>query len=137
MVEYSIQHLVEAAIYVDDLDQAEAFYRDVLGLELIGKESGRHVFFQAGQGVLLIFNPEATQQSGLFPAHGARGPGHVALGITADALNSWRKRLPERGVQIEKEAMWPLGGRSLYFRDPAGNSVELITPGCWGLPSGW
>ncbi len=25
----------------------------------------------------------------------------------------------------------------LYFRDPAGNSVELITPGVWGLPSGW
>ena len=28
-------------------------------------------------------------------------------------------------------------GTSLYVRDPAGNSVELITPGLWGLPSGW
>ena len=24
-----------------------------------------------------------------------------------------------------------------FCRDPAGNSIELITPGCWGLPSGW
>src|SRR4029077_18016396 len=28
-------------------------------------------------------------------------------------------------------------GRSIYFRDPAGNLVELVTPGIWGLPSGW
>jgi catechol 2,3-dioxygenase-like lactoylglutathione lyase family enzyme len=133
----AIQHLVEAALYVDDLDQAEAFYRDVLGLDLIGKEPGRHVFFRAGQGVLLIFNPEATHKSGLFPSHGAKGSGHAALGITADSLDAWRSCLHGHGVQIEKEAPWPLGGRSLYFRDPAGNSIELITPGCWGLPSGW
>jgi len=132
-----IQHLVEAALYVDDLDRAEAFYRDVLGLELIGKEPGRHVFFQAGEGVLLIFNPESTQKQGLFPPHGTKGPGHAALGILADSLDIWRSRLQEHDVEIEKEATWPRGGRSLYFRDPAGNSVELVTPGCWGLPSGW
>jgi catechol 2,3-dioxygenase-like lactoylglutathione lyase family enzyme len=136
MAEHSIQHLVEVALYVDDLERADAFYRDVLGLELIGKEPGRHVFFRAGEGVLLIFIPEATQQSGLFPAHGAKGPGHAALGIVAESLDFWRSRLHERGVQIEKGATWPLGGRSLYFRDPAGNSIELITPHCWGLPSG-
>lgn len=137
MTNPSIQNLVEATLYVDDLDRAEAFYRDVLGLELIGKEPGRHVFFRAGQSVLLVFNPESTQKGGVLPAHGAKGPGHVALGIPADSLDSWRSRLPEHGVQIEKEATWPKGGRSLYFRDPAGNSVELVTPGCWGLPSGW
>jgi catechol 2,3-dioxygenase-like lactoylglutathione lyase family enzyme len=137
MSDISVQHLVEAALYVDDLDRAEAFYRDVLGLELIGKEAGRHVFFRVGEGVLLIFNPEATGKGGPFPSHGAKGPGHAALGISADSLGYWKSRLMERGVQIEKEATWPKGGRSLYFRDPAGNSVELVTPGCWGLPSGW
>lgn len=137
MTNPSIQNLVEATLYVDDLDRAEAFYRDVLGLELIGKEPGRHVFFRAGQSVLLVFNPESTQKGGVLPAHGAKGAGHVALGISADSLDFWRSRLLEHGVQIEKEAAWPKGGRSLYFRDPAGNAVELVTPGCWGLPSGW
>jgi hypothetical protein len=28
-------------------------------------------------------------------------------------------------------------GRSIYFRDPAKNSVELVTPGTWQSPSGW
>jgi catechol 2,3-dioxygenase-like lactoylglutathione lyase family enzyme len=26
---------------------------------------------------------------------------------------------------------WPRGGRSVYFRDPDGHSVELATPGLW------
>ena len=67
MSDPSIQHLVDAALYVDDLDRAEAFYRNFLGLELIGKEPGRHVFFRAGQGVLLIFNPESTGKAGPLP----------------------------------------------------------------------
>jgi catechol 2,3-dioxygenase-like lactoylglutathione lyase family enzyme len=36
-------------------------------------------------------------------------------------------------VDIEAEVVWPTGGRSLYFRDPAGNSIELITRGSWGF----
>lgn len=132
-----IHHLVEAALYVDDLDQAERFYQGVLGLELLGKEIGRHVFFRAGDGVLLLFNAEETLKGERLPAHGAKGPGHVALGIGVEHRDHWRRRLEEHGVAIEKDMNWPRGGKSLYFRDPAGNSLELITPGCWGLESGW
>jgi catechol 2,3-dioxygenase-like lactoylglutathione lyase family enzyme len=134
----SIVSLVETGIYVDDLDRAERFYRDVLGLELLGKEAGRHVFFRVGRDdVLLLFNAETTLRGDRLPAHGARGPGHFALGIADDDLDAWRERLSTHGVAIEQEVNWPRGGRSLYFRDPSGNSVELITPGLWGLPSGW
>lgn len=35
------------------------------------------------------------------------------------------------GVDIEIEVGWKEKSRSLYFRDPAGNLVELITPGEW------
>ena len=133
-----IRNLVETAAYVDDLDRAERFYHDVLELEVIGREAGRHVFFRVGNAdVLLLFNPEETSKGLALPAHGARGPGHFALGIAADALDVWRRRLQAHGVAIEKEMAWPRGGHSLYFRDPAGNSVELITPGLWGLRSGW
>ena len=133
-----IVSVVETGVYVDDLDRAEAFYRDVLGLEPIGKEPGRHVFFRVGAAnVLLLFLPEGTRKGDVLPAHGATGAGHFALGIPAEELASWHGRLTAYGIEIEKEVRWPRGGQSLYFRDPAGNSVELVTPGLWGLPSGW
>ncbi|MGD9715439.1 MAG: VOC family protein [Thermomicrobiales bacterium] len=130
--------VVETALYVDDLDAAQDFYRHVLGLEVIRKEPGRHVFFQVGVAdVLLVFLPEATLTGDTLPSHGAAGPGHFALGIERPSFGAWRERLTAAGVDIEQELDWPRGGRSIYFRDPAGNSVELVTPGVWGLPSGW
>jgi len=134
----SIQGIIETAVYVDDLDAAEKFYRNILGLPVIRREPGRHVFFQVGESdVLLVFLPESTLQGETLPAHGANGPGHAALGIQRQDIEHWRRHLQQQGVSIEQEADWPNGGKSLYFRDPAGNSVELITPGVWGLPSGW
>lgn len=134
----NIQAVIETAIYVDNLDQAETFYTDVLGLPVIVKEAGRQVFFQVGtSNVLLAFLAEATLKGDQLPAHGAKRPGHFALGIEASDLDAWRQRLSQKGVSIEKEVEWPRGGRSIYFRDPAGNLAELIMPGIWGLPSGW
>ena len=134
----NIKAIIETAVYVDDLRATETFYRTFLGLPVIGKEPGRHVFFQVGEAsVLLAFLAEATLKGDLLPPHGASGPGHFALGIEAEALDGWRKLLQGHGVTVEKEVEWPRGGKSLYFRDPTGNSVELVTPGVWGLPSGW
>jgi catechol 2,3-dioxygenase-like lactoylglutathione lyase family enzyme len=133
-----IKAVIETALYVDDLAAAEDFYREVLGRRVLGREPGRHVFFQVGEAsVLLAFRAETTLTGDRLPSHGASGPGHFALGIEAAAFDGWRDRLRRHGVAVEQEVEWPRGGRSLYFRDPAGNSVELVTPGVWGLPSGW
>ncbi len=133
-----IKAVVETAIYVDDLQAAETFYGTILGLRVIGKEPGHHAFFQVGEAsVLLAFRAEATLKGDQLPPHGTTGPGHFALGIEATDLDAWRRKLQESGVAIEQEVEWPRGGKSIYFRDPAGNLVELVTPGVWGLPSGW
>jgi catechol 2,3-dioxygenase-like lactoylglutathione lyase family enzyme len=133
-----IKAVIETAIYVDDLQASEVFYGTILGLRVMSKEPGRQVFFQVGEAsVLLAFLAEATLRGDQLPPHGATGPGHFALGIEAEAFEAWRKLLEGNGVTIEKTVEWPRGGRSLYFRDPAGNLVELVTPGVWGLPSEW
>jgi hypothetical protein len=34
---------------------------------------------------------------------------------------------------VESKVVWPLGGHSLYFRDPDNHVVELATPGIWSI----
>lgn len=131
--------ILESALYVTDLDAAEAFYGDVLGLERIARVQGRHVFFRCGQRILLLFNPIATREGPPpdarlpVPAHGATGQGHLCFSATADEITAWRKHLESRGVAIEADFDWPSGGRSIYFRDPSGNSIEFAEPRIWGL----
>jgi catechol 2,3-dioxygenase-like lactoylglutathione lyase family enzyme len=130
--------ILETALYVDDLDAAEAFYSGVLGLEEIGRGGNRHLFFRCGPGVLLLFNPDETEihyTEGQLPVppHGARGPGHLCFRATSAELDHWRARLEAAGVGIESDMEWPQGGRSIYFRDPAGNSLEFTEARIWGI----
>jgi SAM-dependent methyltransferase len=136
--EPAVEGVVETVVYGDDLNAMEAFYSNVLDLPVIDKEAGRHVFFRAAPGgVFLVFKAETTLRGDTLPAHGAKGSGHFALGIDSTSYDAWRARLTAKGVAIEREIHWPLGGKSMYFRDPAGNLGELITPGVWGTPAGW
>jgi catechol 2,3-dioxygenase-like lactoylglutathione lyase family enzyme len=87
--------------------------------------------------MFLVFNPSATAHGmrvntgDLRLQHGATGPGHVAFRVQPSTLADWRAKLATAGVAIEAEVTWPGGGRSIYLRDPAGNSVELATPDVW------
>jgi len=130
----AIERILETVLYVDDLDAAERFYRDVLGLKLDSRKDGVFVFFRCGEAMLLLFDPRASATGHSVPPHGAKGPGHVCFAVPEDALGPWQARLAASGVAIEQEVSWPRGGRSFYFRDPAGNSLELATPRIWGLP---
>ncbi len=137
--------ILESALYVTDLAAAEAFYGEVLGLERISGAEGRHVFFRCGDGVLLLFNADATRQQPEpgarlpVPPHGTVGQGHLCFAASADEIERWKAHLTGKGVAIEADFHWPpkpgqdRGGRSIYFRDPSGNSLEFTEPKIWGL----
>lgn len=128
--------IVETCLYGEDLAAMREFYVKLLGREPFTEAEGRHVFFKCGKGVFLIFNPGATEKSGgPIPPHGARGHGHVAFRMNEGEVAAVRQWLEDEvGVEIETNYEWPNGGYSIYFRDPAGNSVEFTTLTTWGLP---
>ncbi|SPJ22630.1 VOC family protein [Palleronia abyssalis] len=125
--------LLETALYAEDLGAAEAFYAGKLGLPVALKLDGRHIFFRCNETVLLVFNPAAAEQPSehplAAPPHGARGPGHACLASTD--LAAWEDHLAANEIEIERRIDWPNGARSLYFRDPAGNSLEIAEPTLW------
>ncbi|MBB96732.1 MAG: glyoxalase/bleomycin resistance/extradiol dioxygenase family protein [Rhodobacteraceae bacterium] len=128
--------ILEAAVYVHDLDAAEAFYGGVLGMERILRLDGRHAFFRCGKSVLLCFIAAATrlppQNPDIpVPPHGAEGPSHVCFSAHGADLVHWRGRLEAAGIEFEEDFTWPGGARSIYVRDPSGNSVELAEPKLW------
>ena len=123
------RRVYETVVYATDLEAARAFYRDVLGLCEV--ENG--VFRLDDKGVLLLFDPTESSRPGrVVPSHGPTGATHVAFAVGEAELDAWRERLADHGVELEQEQEWKRGGaRSLYVRDPAGNSVELVEGDLW------
>jgi len=132
----AITRIHETVLYARDLNAAAAFYGGALGLPALPRQSDRGVVFRmSAESVLIVFDPTKTAAPHPeVPSHGAAGEGHIAF--TVPELESWKTRLAEHGIPIEREVEWPLGGRSVYVRDPAGNSVEFVHGRVWDLGSG-
>jgi catechol 2,3-dioxygenase-like lactoylglutathione lyase family enzyme len=126
-----IQCVHETVLYADDVRALIAFYSEVVGLTAIDPPDEHSAAFRLDDGnVLLVFDPGRTAQPGRFvPEHGATGTGHVAFRV--DELDAFADDLRGKQIQIEREITWPRGGRSVYFRDPAGNSVEYVEGEIW------
>ena len=126
-------------LYARDLGAIEDFYRHVLGLEPFAKAEGRQVFYRLGDQMLLIFNPRRRRKPPAddaelpVPPHGADGEGHVCFRAAPTRSTPGARTSRSEGVGIEADFEWPDGGRSIYFRDPAGNCLEFAEPRIWGL----
>lgn len=132
----AIHHTLETALYVNDMERAVAFYRDVLGLRVLSGGPRLTAMDAGGATVLLLFLRGATLAGlsfpgGRIPPHDGAGPIHAGFAIGVADLEAWERRLRDHGVEVESRARWERGGRSLYFRDPDGHSLELATPGTW------
>lgn len=127
--------LLETILYTPDPIATARFYMDIIGLRLLEEPNERMAALRIDEAsVLLLFEPTWSARPGRdVPSHGAMGPGHI--GFRVDDLDAWPARLAECGIEIEMEFTWPEGffrkGRSIYFRDPAGNSVELLSADIW------
>jgi catechol 2,3-dioxygenase-like lactoylglutathione lyase family enzyme len=129
------KRIFETVLYADDLSAVEEFYGRILGMEVIQK-SELFLTFRMSQSVLLIFDPTLSAESGRsVPSHGMQGEGHIAFAALDEEIDAWKVHLERAGIEIEQIHSWDEGGRSLYVRDPAGNSVEFAPGTLWG--GGW
>ncbi|GAU84943.1 VOC family protein [Bosea sp. BIWAKO-01] len=131
-----LNRIIETALYVDDLDRAQEFYETKLGLKPMLKTRTLFAYDVGGTSVLLLFlrgQSLLTQSSakGSIPPHDGSGPLHICFAIDTSELTAWEERLQQHGIDIEGRMSWDRGGNSLYFRDPDGHLLELMTPGIW------
>ncbi len=130
--------ILETIVYGEDIKALRHFYETILGLKVRRELEDQFVFLHCGEGMLLVFNPLKSEikpkSFTSAPPHGGHGPGHVCFSASAEEIGSWSRHLKNHGIVIEADFEWPGGGRSIYCRDPAGNSVEFAEPRIWGLP---
>jgi catechol 2,3-dioxygenase-like lactoylglutathione lyase family enzyme len=131
-----IDGIVETALHVADVARSAAFYETLFNLSRLAGDDRFCALAVPGNAVLLLFRTGGTPEpvptpGGMIPPHGGSGHLHFAFKISADSLDACQRELIAAGIPIESTVHWPLGGTSLYFRDPDEHLVELITPGCW------
>jgi len=118
-------------IAVADLDQALAFYRDALGLEIeapeeVPSQRVRARFVPVGDVALELLEPTAAD-SPVATFIGKRGPGVHHLTLRVDDLHGALARLKARGVRLVDEAPREgAGGALVAFIHPASTHGVLV-----------
>jgi len=84
-----------------------------------------------GEGLLLLFDAGLSSGQSRPPPHGARGRIHTCFVARADDYESWKQRVTDETGSILEEIDWDNGVRSFYFRDPAGNVLEIADGDLW------
>lgn len=126
-----LQQIKETCLYVTDLERTKDFYKGKLELPVIGYADRRHIFFRAGQSVLLCFIAETALKSTQLPAHGAFGKQHIAFQVAAADYEAYKEKMIGIGIAITYEQTWPGGLKSFYFEDPDGHVLEVVPEGLW------
>jgi catechol 2,3-dioxygenase-like lactoylglutathione lyase family enzyme len=144
MIEYEdISHL---AMEVTDLEAAEKFYREALGMEVICRDDGElgkgRLILRNGSGQLLFLEkvdelsarsrfcgPDANKVPD--PGAGLRYKGaHLAMSVSSvEEYDEIYKKLEPHGAYLEgdlRAAERAPGEKSVYFYDPFGNRLQLI-----------
>ena len=89
----------------------------------------------AAESCWCLILARVPQRAETFLPAGRPARGMFAFAVKPEDLAAWREQLRQAAIPIEREVEWEEGGHSIYFRDPAGNLVELAPPTIWG--GGW
>jgi catechol-2,3-dioxygenase len=121
-----VRGIAEIVLNVRDVEASLRFYRDTLGLAVLGRPGP--VFLEVGPGqagipqmlVLVPLPPDAARFEPPRTLH------HLALEVQPDDFDTIRTGLQERGFSVRTGTHPVIPSRTLYIDDPDGNEVEII-----------
>ena len=126
-----IRGLAEVVLFVQDLERSLAFYRDLLGLDVISPEGLPAVFLRVGeeragvpQQIVLVPRPPNARPAAT--AKEERDVHHIGLEVAADEYAAEHERIAQQGIPIRGGQHPFLPVEAFYLDDPDGNEVEIV-----------
>lgn len=120
----AIRAIDYTVIYARDLAAMRRFYEQVLQFELIRELSPRWIEYRVGANTLALALPGLTAKDDPVPQHTAAL--QLAFKVARDEVDACAAELARQGVEVMLPPTdQPFGHRTLFFRDPDGNLLEI------------
>ncbi len=117
-----IRNLDYTILLCGDVAKMRDFYRDVLGFK-IDEYRDDWVKFQVGSGYLIL-RPRGRWYDGAVSDDGAKV--QLSFRVSPEGVNTAHQELLENSVEVlEPPTDQSFGHRTLYFKDPEGNILEI------------
>ena len=122
-----LEHFSHFAIAVTDLDRSEAWYRDVIGMEVLGRgltaEPRPHSVLQMNTGQLFILTQHDAIDGGRLNAQGV----HHGFALTQNQYRRAVERLRQMGIEVvaQREEFIARGQYSIDVYDPDGHHYQI------------
>ena len=121
----AIRAIDYTVIFVRDMPAMRRFYEDVLDLPLLRELSPRWIEYRVGDNTLALARPRLTAADAPTPRGSAAL--QLAFRVSAPEVDRCADELMRRGVgMLEPPTDQAFGHRTLFFRDPDGNLLEVF-----------
>jgi catechol 2,3-dioxygenase-like lactoylglutathione lyase family enzyme len=118
---------VSVRYIVNDVDQAIAFYRDMLGFQVDFHPAPGFAALSLGDLKLFINRPGAGGAGQSMPQGDTPAPGGWnRFQIEDSDLAKTVEKLRAKGCRFRSEIIHGIGGDQILLEDPSGNPVELF-----------
>lgn len=120
----AIRAIDYTVILVRDMAAMRRFYEDVLRFPMTRELAASWIEYRIGGNTLALARPGRLAKDAPMPAGSASL--QLAFRVAADDVDRCAEELLRHGVElVEPPTDQPFGHRTLFFRDPDGNLVEV------------
>jgi catechol 2,3-dioxygenase-like lactoylglutathione lyase family enzyme len=120
----AIRAIDYTVILVRDMAAMRRFYESVLRFPLTRELSAGWIEYQIGGTMLALSRPHRTAKD--LPTPKGSASLQLAFRVDADGVDRCAEELVRQGVDLlEPPTNQPFGHRTLFFRDPDGNLLEV------------
>lgn len=120
--------MAQVRYFVDDVDEAVAFYTGPLGFTLQKQYGAAMAVVTRGDLALWLAGPGSSAQRPLSDGAQPAPGGWNRIVLSVEGLDPLMTKLRAAGVRFRNEVVSGPGGRQTLCEDPSGNLLELFEP---------